>query len=70
MSKFSVGDWIIDTVKEQTADVCYVFEDSSPQLYVLLGPERTYYIQEEDYLIPYDKHWFDRFSEEETENDD
>ena len=54
-----IGQWVIDTKKKITPTVCGEIPDTTPTLYVLEDEDGDYYIQSENYLIEYDKYWFD-----------
>lgn len=61
---FSSGDWVIDTVKKESATVVGVLGDTPSGnfikvVYVIETDDGECYMVTEDRLIKYDKYWFD-----------
>ncbi len=59
MPQYGEGDWVIDTKRRSAPTVACVLPYGTRQLYVLQDGDGDYYIEDEDHLIPYDKHYLE-----------
>lgn len=55
---FDLGQWVIDTKKQDTAEVVTILEGGTETVYVLKDDNNDFYITGESNLIPYDKYYF------------
>lgn len=53
-----MGQWVIDTKKQNTAEVVTILEGGTETVYVLKDDNNDFYITGESNLIPYDKYYF------------
>lgn len=53
---FTQGQWVIDTKNKCAVTIVKVLGDG---LYIVENDEDEFYIQYEDYIIEYDKYYFD-----------
>lgn len=55
-----VGSWAIDTKRKDTVTVVATIDGGSKDLYVVETDDGDCYVISGDYLIPYDKYYFDK----------
>jgi hypothetical protein len=67
MSRFTLGDWCIDTKSHRAVDVIAIIpacENSIIDLYVVQNSDGDYYILGENDLTEYDKYYWDNLEDE------
>lgn len=55
---FDLGQWVIDTKKQDAVEVVTILEGGTETVYVLKDDNSDFYITGESNLIPYDKYYF------------
>lgn len=55
---FNLGQWVIDTKKQDTVEVVTILEGGTETVYVLKDNNNDLYITGESNLISYDKYYF------------
>lgn len=55
---FDLGQWVIDTKKQDAVEVVTILEGGTETVYVLKDDNNDLYITGESNLIPYNKYYF------------
>lgn len=57
---FDLGQWVIDTKKQDAVEVVTILEGGTETVYVLKDDNNDFYITGESNLILYNKYYFEK----------